>query len=994
MRTKRKNFISMMVVLIMYLSCSITAWGQTTGNYRGTITDANREALIGVSVKVKGTTTGVVTNINGQYSIQARPGDVLVFSYVGMVTQEKILTSQLDNDIVLTEEAKGLEEVVVIGYGVAKRKDVTTAVSSVSTEDLNLRPITSAAQAIQGKAAGVQVIQPNGKPGAGMVIRVRGTTSMNASNDPLYVVDGVPMNNIDFLSANDIESMQIMKDASSAAIYGSRGANGVVMITTKATARKDRSAVSFSAYTGISNVSRKMESLNLEEYREYLSDLKSSVVLPDGLTDQTNWFDETFSTGIRHNYQLSASGASNKVNYFLSGGYTDETGIISSTSFKRFNFRTSVESELYKWLNLSANISYSNNISKGDIISGTGSNRGGVILSVINTPTYAPVWDTENPKYYYNKFYGVSNITHPLENLARTRDNKNDTHRLLATGKGVITFFPDLKLTSSITGDMTYSNYTSFLDPVSTSYGRGQYGEAQDNRSFNRVMMLDNILTYTKKIKSHNFEAMAGTSYTVSDWSQSYQFASHFANDIVKTLNAANKISPGNGSTASQWAIMSYLGRLSYNYESKYLLSMNIRADGSSKLAPSGRWGYFPSVSAAWRISSEEFMSDLTWLNDLKIRAGWGQTGNQDGLGDYAYLERYDFNRIEWWKPGQADAVPTYSQVSLSSQDLTWETTTQSNIGFDAMLLHNRLTFNADYYFKRTRNMLMWVTLPAGSAAVSSIQRNEGEMTNQGIELSLSSKNLVGKFKWNTDFNISHNQNMLVKLDFKQVYYDARVTDILSDYAVKNMPGRPLGGFWGYESQGVDPETGELMYVDKNDDGFINASDRGYIGDPNPDFTYGMTNSFSFKNFNLSVLLQGTYGNDIFNVSRIESEGMYDAKNQSKRIVERWRRPGMITSIPKAGYDMKISSYFIEDGSYLRVKDVTLSYDFSMNWMKKLGISKLQPYATVTNLITFTKYLGFDPEVNQWGNSGNVQGIDYGTYPQTRSFIFGVNVDL
>ncbi|HNX88756.1 MAG TPA: TonB-dependent receptor [Paludibacteraceae bacterium] len=994
MRTKRKNFISMMVVLIMYLSCSITAWGQTTGNYRGTITDANREALIGVSVKVKGTTTGVVTNINGQYSIQARPGDVLVFSYVGMVTQEKILTSQLDNDIVLTEEAKGLEEVVVIGYGVAKRKDVTTAVSSVSTEDLNLRPITSAAQAIQGKAAGVQVIQPNGKPGAGMVIRVRGTTSMNASNDPLYVVDGVPMNNIDFLSANDIESMQIMKDASSAAIYGSRGANGVVMITTKATARKDRSAVSFSAYTGISNVSRKMESLNLEEYREYLSDLKSSVVLPDGLTDQTNWFDETFSTGIRHNYQLSASGASNKVNYFLSGGYTDETGIISSTSFKRFNFRTSVESELYKWLNLSANISYSNNISKGDIISGTGSNRGGVILSVINTPTYAPVWDTENPKYYYNKFYGVSNITHPLENLARTRDNKNDTHRLLATGKGVITFFPDLKLTSSITGDMTYSNYTSFLDPVSTSYGRGQYGEAQDNRSFNRVMMLDNILTYTKKIKSHNFEAMAGTSYTVSDWSQSYQFASHFANDIVKTLNAANKISPGNGSTASQWAIMSYLGRLSYNYESKYLLSMNIRADGSSKLAPSGRWGYFPSVSAAWRISSEEFMSDLTWLNDLKIRAGWGQTGNQDGLGDYAYLERYDFNRIEWWKPGQADAVPTYSQVSLSSQDLTWETTTQSNIGFDAMLLHNRLTINADYYFKRTRNMLMWVTLPAGSAAVSSIQRNEGEMTNQGIELSLSSKNLVGKFKWNTDFNISHNQNMLVKLDFKQVYYDARVTDILSDYAVKNMPGRPLGGFWGYESQGVDPETGELMYVDKNDDGFINASDRGYIGDPNPDFTYGMTNSFSFKNFNLSVLLQGTYGNDIFNVSRIESEGMYDAKNQSKRIVERWRRPGMITSIPKAGYDMKISSYFIEDGSYLRVKDVTLSYDFSMNWMKKLGISKLQPYATVTNLITFTKYLGFDPEVNQWGNSGNVQGIDYGTYPQTRSFIFGVNVDL
>lgn len=994
MKTHKKHLFSFVILLLMFFSQQSTAWGQSGGNYQGTVTDTSGETLIGVSVLIKGTTTGVVTNIDGQYNISARQGDVLVFSYVGMVTRELPLGSQLVNNVVLTEEAKGLEEVVVIGYGVAKRKDVTTAVSSVSTEDLDMRPITSAAQAIQGKAAGVQVIQPNGRPGAGMVIRVRGTTSMNASNDPLYVVDGVPMNNIDFLSANDIESMQIMKDASSAAIYGSRGANGVVMITTKATARKDRSAISFSAYTGITNISRKIESLNLAEYKEYLTDLKSSVVLPDGLTDQTNWFDETFTTGIRHNYQLSASGASNKVNYFISGGYTDETGIINTTAFKRFNFRSSVESEMYKWLTLSANISYSNNISKGDIISGTGANRGGVILSVINTPTYAPVWDTENPKHYYNRFYGVSNITHPLENLARTKNNKNNTHRLLATGKSVITFIPELKLSSSITVDMNYWNYTSFLDPVSTSYGRGQFGEAQDNRSFTKVMMLDNILTYNKKINLNNFEAMAGTSYAVSDWSQSYQFGSHFANDLIQTLNAANKISPSNGSTGSQWAIMSYLGRLSYNYDSKYLATINMRADGSSKLAPSGRWGYFPSVSAAWRISSEPFMANFNWMNDLKLRAGWGQTGNQDGLGDYAYLERYDFNRIEWWKPGQGDAVPTYSQVSLSSSDLTWETTTQTNIGLDATMFQNRLTFNIDYYFKRTRDMLMWVTLPAGSAAVSSIQRNEGEMTNKGIEFSVSSKNLTGDFKWNTDFNISHNKNMLVSLDFKQVYYDARVTDILSDFAVKNMPGRPLGGFWGYESEGVDPETGELMYVDKNNDGFINASDRGYIGDPNPDFTYGMTNYFSFKNFNLSVLLQGTYGNDIFNVSRIESEGMYDAKNQSKRILERWRRPGMVSTIPKAGYDMKISSYFVEDGSYLRIKDITLSYDFSMNWMKKLGITRLQPYATVTNLFTFTKYLGFDPEVNQWGNSGNVQGMDYGTYPQTRSFIFGVNVDI
>ncbi len=550
MRTQSKNILFLLVLISMFVTTAISA--QSTSSYRGAVKDVEGEPLIGVSVIVKGTTNGVITNINGEYSIHAKQGDVLVFSYVGMNTQEVVLSSQLVNDITLTEEAKSLDEVVVIGYGVQKRKDLTTAVSSVSTEDLDMRPITSAAQAIQGKAAGVQVIQPNGRPGAGMVIRVRGTTSMNASNDPLYVVDGVPTNNIDFLSANDIESMQIMKDASSAAIYGSRGANGVVMITTKATAPKDRSSISFSIYRGVTNISRRIESLNLAEYKEYLNDLHSSVVLPDGLTDRTNWFDETFTTGIRNNYQLSASGTSNKVNYFLSGGYTDETGIINTTAFKRFNFRSAVDAEMFKWLTLSGNISYSNNVSIGDIISGTGSNRGGVILSVINTPTYAPIWDVDNPKHYYNRFFGVSNITHPLENLARTKNNKHNTHRLLATGKTVISFTPELKLSSSITSDMTYYNYTSFLDPISTSYGRGQFGEGQDNRSFGAVMMLDNILTYNKKIKLHGFEAMAGTSYTVSDWSQSYQFASHFANDLVQTLNAANKISPGNGTTASQ----------------------------------------------------------------------------------------------------------------------------------------------------------------------------------------------------------------------------------------------------------------------------------------------------------------------------------------------------------------------------------------------------------------------------------------------------------
>lgn len=420
-----------------------------------------------------------------------------------------------------------------------------------------------------------------------------------------------------------------------------------------------------------------------------------------------------------------------------------------------------------------------------------------------------------------------------------------------------------------------------------------------------------------------------------------------------------------------------------------------MRIDGSSKLNPNHRWGYFPSASAAWRISSEKFMKDLTWIDDMKLRGGWGQTGNQAGLSNYSYLQRFVLTRQNWWEDGNSTATPIITMNELRNSDLTWETTTQTNLGIDLTVLKNRLTFALEYYSKYTTNMLMYVTLPTGSSTASTITRNEGEMSNKGFEFSVNSRNIDKKnFKWATDFNISTNKNMLTKLVLSPVYYDAKTSENITEYVVRNEPGHALGGFYGYISDGVDPETGELMYRDLNDDGSITTSDKTYIGDPNPDFTYGMTNTFTYKNFDLSILLQGSYGNEIFNASRMETEGMYDAKNQSTRVLDRWRRPGMITSIPKAGYDMKISSYFIEDGSFLRVKDITLSYNVAKSTLKHLGLTKLQPYLTASNLLTFTKYLGFDPEVNQWGNSGTVQGIDWGTYPQTRTFIVGLNVEF
>ncbi|MDG5800247.1 TonB-dependent receptor [Marinilabiliaceae bacterium ANBcel2] len=958
----------------------------------GTVSDSFDEPLPGATVMVEGTSTGVVTDINGEFNINAPSDGTLVFSFIGMETKEIAIESRSVIDIVLYETKSLLEETIVVGYGSVQRGDVTTAISSVSTDDLERRPVTDVAQAMQGRAAGVSVMRPSGSPDADMVVRIRGTTSMNASNDPLYVVDGVPMTDIKFLSANDIESMQILKDASSAAIYGSRAANGVVMITTKSGSSED-ARISFSGYVGVTDLTNEIEPLNLNQYRDYLSDLGSNITLPDNLTDRTDWYDETYQTGVRQNYQLSASNASDDWSYYISGGYTRESGVIQVSFFERYNFRVNVDNQIRPWLNIGANVSYSDYTGNG-IISGQGANRAGVVLSVINTPTYAPVWDSENSDRYYNNFYGA-NITHPVENMARSENNMNNNQRLLATGKAEISFTDDLNLSSSVTLDRSYNHNTSFLDPVKTSYGRSNYGQASDNRSLSTVMIYDNVLNYSNSFDGHSFDAMLGSSGTTSNWSHSYQSASHFRDGEIQTLNAANRISPGNGTVESDWAIMSYFGRLSYNYESRYLITANMRSDGSSKLHPDHRWGYFPSVSGAWRISSENFMSDIYWIDDFRLRGGWGQTGNQSGLSDYAYLERYNIQRQNWWEEGNANALIMLNQANLRTSDLKWETSTQSNVGVDLTVFNSRLTFAADYYYKKTSDMLMHVSLPSGSAAANSIQRNEGEMVNKGFEFTVDSRNFVGPdFFWDTNFNISFNRNELRSLELTQVYYDANTSDHMDQFVVRNEPGRALGGFYGYVSEGVDPETGELQYKDFDDKGFVSTSDRRYIGDPNPDFVFGMTNNFTYRGLSLNILLQGSYGNDIFNASKIETEGMYDAKNQSTAVLDRWRIPGQITDVPRAGFEILPSSYFIEDGSYLRVKDVTLSYQFNNNLLYSWGIHRLEPYFTASNLLTWTNYSGMDPEVNQWGGSGSVQGIDWGTYPQTKSFVLGVNIDF
>ena len=990
-----RNFLTVALLLL-----GMTAFAQQH-SVKGTVTDQNGLPVIGMTVMEQGTSNGTVTDANGEYSIlTSNPQSVLEFNCLGYQTVTEPVNGRTVLDIISNEEAIALDAVVAIGYGSVKKGDLTTAVSVVSTDDVNLRPVSDASGFIQGKVSGVQVQQTSGLPGGGMTIRIRGASSIASSNDPLYVVDGVPVGEggsaIAYLSPNDIESISILKDASSAAIYGSRAANGVVLITTKQGKVSQGPQISFSGYVGIANVAKTYDVLNVAQYKDLMDEIDGAT-LPDGLTDQTDWFKETYSPGISQNYQLSVSNGTDKLRYYISGGYTDEQGIIRVAYNKRYNVKASIDADIFKWISMGANVAYSSYKSNG-IISGAGSNRAGVVLSVINTPTYAKVWDEENPDWYWDDFYGA-NLTTPAENMARSENNYSQTDRLILTGYATVKFHKNLNFKSTVTMDRRWVHDYSFLDPIHTSYGRTQHGEASSTRSDDMRMVYDNILTYNNTWEGvHNFEAMGGTSATTSRWENLYGYRNHFSPDYdnaIWGLNGGNRGDlRGQSQGFSRWAIMSYLARVSYNFDSKYYVTANFRADGSSKLAPGHKWGFFPSVSAAWRISGEPWLQDLTWLSDLKLRAGWGQSGNQAGLDDYAWVQQYNTNYYDWTQSDYADSTPAVGSMSnIGNKDLTWETTTQANVGIDFAVLDHKLSFTIDGYYKYTKDLLMSVPLPS---PYPNIYRNEGEMLNWGLEFALSSVNIDRKgVYWTTDFNISMNRNRLEKLGLQQVYYYTQTSEALSEYIVRMEPGLPLSMFWGYKALGVDPETGMMQYEDLNGDGKINASDKQYIGNANPWFTFGMTNTISWKGLNLSFMITGSVGNDIYNASRIEMVGMYNGNNQITDVLRRWKVPGQVTDIPKAGEldNIRASTRWIEDGSYLKIKNITLSYNVHHPKLKKINIERIQPYITLDNMITFTNYSGYDPEMSQY-TSATSMGVDWGTYPNVKTVTFGVNIDF
>ena len=521
-----RRFLTFVFLLMISGSAALA---QELMKVAGLVVDQNADPLIGVTVRVQGDNKGgAVTDMDGNFTIQVQKGKTLVFSYLGYKNKE-VLANSSKLKITLHEDNKVLDDVVVVGYGVQKKSSVTGAISQVKKEDMENRTITNAKSALQGKTAGVQIVSSSARPGASPTVRIRGFSS-NGSSDPLYVVDGVPMTNIDFLAADDIDNIQVLKDASSAAIYGSRAANGVIIIGTKQ-GKAGVAKVSLNAHYAFNTVRDNQESLNAAQYKELMDEI-GLVKLPEGLKDQTDWKDEVFRTGNVQDYQLSITNGTDKLRYFISGGYTGENGVIKKSSYQRYNFRASVENDIRKWLRLNASVTYSDYTNKGTgIISGAGSNRGGVVTAIVNTPTYAPVWNPENPSQFYNNFYGV-NITSPAENIARTQNNKSAYNRLLATGKATVTFMPELTYNTSLSFDRTQGTTTNFLDPISTTIGRQEFGTGYDGRNISSVIVWDNVLNYKKAFGKHSLDAMAGSSWTQSKWSQNYINGSNYANDL------------------------------------------------------------------------------------------------------------------------------------------------------------------------------------------------------------------------------------------------------------------------------------------------------------------------------------------------------------------------------------------------------------------------------------------------------------------------------
>lgn len=975
-------YIRHLVFLCILFSVTF-ANAQTT--LKGKVTDKTNEPLFGVSVSIKGSLNGVTTDFDGIYKFtKSIPANaILVFNYLGMKSKEIPVNGKTTINVILEESAEQLDEIVVVGYGSQVKKDITGSVSTVNSENLESRSNSQIGSLIQGQAAGVQVLSNSGKPSQGFNVRIRGTNSINAGSEPLYVVDGVPTTDTRSINPQDIDAITILKDASSTSIYGAQGANGVVLITTKK-GTTTKPLITIDSYVGFSQVWQTLPVLNGEQYRDLMTEMGLSTNW-DSFTERTDWQNEIFQNGFTNNYQLSVSGKSDGTNYYVSGGYTSQQGAVRSSELERASFKINLDQQINDWLKIGSRIAYTS-YRDVDINDNNNVNAGGVLLGALTTPSIIGVFN-EDGSFTSNPFQNWENPLASTDGLEREFNSQRFLGNLFLEAK----FLKDFTYRVNYGIDQSNGIFDSFLDPLRTGFGKAIKGQSISNTNSTKFYIFENTLRFNKEFAKHKVEALVGTVTQKFLFENSAIQTRNFASETVSTPNGGSEIFTASA-TKSEKANASFLSRVNYSFNDKYLITANLRIDGSSAFGPDSRWGYFPSFSAGWRISNEKFFENINFVNDFKLRAGWGIVGN-DQIANYAYLGRVG-NGANY--PFGGVAQPGTFPASIENLSLKWEESTQSNFGIDLSLFESRIAVTIDAYVKNTSDLLLNAPLPTSSGFSSAIQ-NIGKLQNKGLEFTLQTKNIdTEDLQWNSSFNISFNRNEVISLVGQQLFQGGIAGGRGEASLVRE--GEPLGVLYGYIFGGVDPQTGNAYYVDKDGASTFtpSADDRTIIGDANPDFLYGFSNSLNYKGFSLSMLLEGTYGNDMLNATRIELEGMTDPKNQSIAVLDRWQQPGDVTLIPRASFgntdNSRVSTRFIEDASYVRVKAITLGYRLPKSFTEKINIGEIRFYATGENMFTFTNYSGLDPEVNAFGGSNTVRGIDFGTYPQTRNVLFGASI--
>ena len=978
----------------------------------GTVTDASGEPIIGANIRIKGTTTGTITDIDGNFSIEAEPQSVIEVSYIGYLTQETVINNQKSIRFLLKEDTKTLDEVVVIGYGVQKKADLTGSVANINTEKLNTQSNANIGQALQGKIAGVDIVSQGGAPGSGTRIMVRGIGTLNNAS-PLYIVDGMYMNSIDHINPNDIASIDVLKDASSAAIYGSRAANGVIIVTTKEGSNTEgKTIIDLSVNLGISTASKFLDMLDAKGWAEVTTIARQAIGKPalDMATDLANkpdndWQDIMFRPALMQNYNLSVKGGGKYSTYYTGLGYFNQDGIVKGTNYQRYNIQSKND---YKRGIFSAGtnliISFSHDKPLHQEL------RGGMIGTILQSVPTLEKYDDTREGGYGGTYGDVVNIPHPLAIIDdNIMDRYNENVKIFANLYAQIELFKGLKYKLNLTPDFSFERYKNYLNKYDFGLATNSITQLTERQRRRRNILVENLLTFDRTFGEHKISALAG--YTYQD--SRFRHIQAYGEGLPQGLEEIDAATTNRSNEGNSWrsVLTSILGRVFYSYQNKYLFTATIRRDGSSKFGKNNRYGYFPSFSLGWNVAEEKFMENVHWLDQLKLRGGYGVLGNQE-IDNYQYSSTITTGIN--YPDGNGGLLQGAFPKNFANPDIKWEETAMTNVGIDFMAFNNRLSLTADYYVKNTKDILLTVPIPISSGGANDPIRNAGKIRNNGFEFNLGwmdqpnpdisyGINLIGSF----------NKNKVIAMGSESGSIKGGSTN-QNITTSETKAGYPIGGYWlistaGYfnsqeevdayakDGKKIQPaaEPGDIKFVDANNDGVINDDDRVFQGSPFPDFTFALNGNMRYKNFDLSIGLQGVLGNKIYNATRQTLEDVTKGSNFLASCLDYWTPENKNASHPRLTWDdpnrntRAESDRYLENGSYLRLRSVQLGYTFPQTWFKG-AIQHARVYINAENLFTITSYSGYSPDVN--ADNANYRGFDNFIYPTNRTFMLGLNV--